>query len=79
MKDDYDMSVAQRGPVISSVGKTRLTLYLDDAVVEAFRQRAEAQGIGYQTLINETLKQCLVPEPASPAAKARPAPQRQPA
>ncbi|MEO8009316.1 MAG: BrnA antitoxin family protein, partial [Betaproteobacteria bacterium] len=35
-------------------GKTRLTMYLDLAVVEHFRSRAG--GRGYQTLINEALK-----------------------
>ena len=64
MKDEYDMSAARRGALIPATGKTRLTLYLDDTVVEAFRVRAEAQGIGYQTLINETLKQFLAPETA---------------
>jgi uncharacterized protein (DUF4415 family) len=38
-------------------GKTRLTMYLDSAIVEYFRARAGARG--YQTLINETLKQAI--------------------
>jgi hypothetical protein len=38
-------------------GKTRLTMYLDTAVVEHFRYRSG--GRGYQTLINETLKQAV--------------------
>lgn len=38
-------------------GKTRLTMYLDTAVVEYFRSRSG--GRGYQTLINETLKQAV--------------------
>jgi uncharacterized protein (DUF4415 family) len=38
-------------------GKTRLTMYLDSAVVEFFRARAGARG--YQTLINEALKQAI--------------------
>jgi predicted DNA binding CopG/RHH family protein len=64
MKDEYDMSEAKRGAVIPATGKTRLTLYLDDAVFEALRRRAEAQGIGYQTLIGEALTQFLTPETA---------------
>ena len=38
-------------------GKTRLTMYLDSAVVEFFKARAGARG--YQTLINEALKQAI--------------------
>ena len=38
-------------------GKTRLTMYLDNAVVEFFKSRAGARG--YQTLINEALKQAM--------------------
>ncbi len=41
-------------------GKTRLTMYLDMAVVEYFRSRAG--GRGYQTLINEALKQAIEQE-----------------
>ncbi|MBC6419090.1 MAG: BrnA antitoxin family protein [Prochloron sp. SP5CPC1] len=42
--------------VIPSKGKTRITLYLDDEILASFRERAEASGLGYQTLINEALK-----------------------
>lgn len=38
-------------------GKTRLTMYLDAAIVEFFKARAGARG--YQTLINEALKQAI--------------------
>jgi uncharacterized protein (DUF4415 family) len=38
-------------------GKKRLTMYLDAAVVEFFKARAGARG--YQTLINEALKQAI--------------------
>jgi uncharacterized protein (DUF4415 family) len=41
-------------------GKVRLTMYLDMAVVEYFRSRAG--GRGYQTLINEALKQAIQQE-----------------
>jgi uncharacterized protein (DUF4415 family) len=41
-------------------GKTRLTMYLDMAVVEYFRSRAG--GRGYQTLINEALRQAITQE-----------------
>ena len=59
MKTEYDMSQAKRGAVVSPQGKTRITIYLDDAVVAGFRERGEAQGKGYQTLINEALSAAL--------------------
>ena len=57
MKTEYDMTKAKRGSVISARGKTRITIYLDDAVLAKFREQAESQGKGYQTLINEVLLQ----------------------
>lgn len=59
MRKEYDFSQAKRGPVIKSPGKTRITIMLDNDVIEAFRQRAEAQGIGYQTAINEALRAAI--------------------
>ena len=59
MKDEYDFSKGKRGAIISSKGKTRITIYLDDAILEEFRSRAEEAGTGYQTLINEALKEYL--------------------
>ena len=56
MKAEYDFSDAERGAVRPVKGKTRITLYLDDAVLEAFRLQAQDQGLGYQTLINEALR-----------------------
>jgi len=60
MRDEYDFSKAKRGAVIPSPGKTRITIILDDEVIEHFRARAEAEGIGYQTLINSILRKAVV-------------------
>jgi predicted DNA binding CopG/RHH family protein len=59
MRNEYDFSQGKRGAIIPATGKTRITIYLDNEVLEGFRDRAEAAGIGYQTLINETLKKSL--------------------
>lgn len=59
METEYDMSNAKRGAVVQPAGKTRITIYLDDKILEAFRQHAEQTGKGYQTLINETLRVAL--------------------
>jgi uncharacterized protein (DUF4415 family) len=59
MRDEYDFSKGKRGAVIASPGKTRITIMLDDDIIEAFRAKAEAAGTGYQTLINAALRQSL--------------------
>ena len=56
MKKEYDFSKAKRGAVISPIGKTRITIYLDDEIIHQFKLRSEKLGKGYQTLINEALK-----------------------
>ena len=59
MKANYDMTKAKRGAVLSPPGKTRITIYIDDAILAAFRRRADKEGKGYQTLINEALSASL--------------------
>lgn len=59
MRKEYDFSKARRGPVVPQQGKTRITIYLDDRVIAAFRDRADAEGRGYQTMINEALREYL--------------------
>ncbi len=59
MRDEYDFSKGKRGAVIASPGKTRITIMLDDDVIEAFRTKAEDAGAGYQTLINAALRDAL--------------------
>ncbi|MCL4262570.1 MAG: BrnA antitoxin family protein [Anaerolineae bacterium] len=59
MEDEYDFSNGKRGAIFSSKGKTRITIYLDDTVLEEFRSRAEVAGTGYQTLINEAFREYL--------------------
>ena len=59
MKDSYDFSAGKRDAVIPSSGKTRITIHIDKDVLESFRATASAQGKGYQTLINEALRQVI--------------------
>ena len=56
MRKEYDFSKAKRGAVVASPGKTRITIMLDDDLIEYFRSKAEAQGTGYQTMINASLR-----------------------
>lgn len=59
MRKQYDFSNARRGAVIPSPGKTRITIMLDNEVIEAYRRKAEAAGTGYQTEINRALREQL--------------------
>ena len=59
MKKEYDFSKAKRGAVVPQKGKTRINIYLDNDVLEEFRRRADEAGRGYQTMINEVLRQYL--------------------
>jgi hypothetical protein len=54
MKREYDFSKAKRGPVIRvPKGQTRITIPLDDHVLDWFRRPVDEAGGGdYQTLIN---------------------------
>ena len=59
MRKDYDFSGGKRGAVIASPGKTRITIMLDNEVLEYFRKSAESLGTGYQTMINTALKSAV--------------------
>ncbi|MFY9853380.1 MAG: BrnA antitoxin family protein [Terracidiphilus sp.] len=65
MKQRYDFSQGKRGRIAAAEpeprGKTRITIRLDEDVVDHFLKEAEASGgaTGYQTLINEALRHHL--------------------
>ncbi len=59
MKAEYDFSKGKRGAMLSSKGKTRITIYIDNNILAEFRSRAEEAGTGYQTMINDALKEYL--------------------
>ncbi|MCI0558599.1 MAG: BrnA antitoxin family protein [Nitrososphaera sp.] len=59
MRAEYDFSKGKRGALITTKGKTRITIYIDDAVLNEFRARAERTGAGYQTMMNEALRAFL--------------------
>jgi len=62
MRKEYDFSKGKRGPVVTEKGKTRITIFLDDEIIRRFRALAQRTGKGYQTLINQALKQQLAIE-----------------
>ena len=59
MKDRYDFSQGKRGAIDPMPrGKTRITIRIDDDVLEWFRGEVHAAGGGnYQTLINHALRE----------------------
>ena len=58
MKKNYDFSKATRGAVLPAPpGKTRITIRIDDDVLEWFRKLVhEAGGGNYQTMMNHALR-----------------------
>lgn len=58
MRDEYDFSKGTQGAVVSvPSGKTRITIRLDDDVVEWFKKQVHKAGGGnYQTLMNHALR-----------------------
>ena len=56
MKKEYDFKKATRGAVVPQKGKTRISIYIDNDVLEEFRNRADESGKGYQTMMNEALR-----------------------
>jgi uncharacterized protein (DUF4415 family) len=61
MKKEYDFRKGKRGAVVRTPkGKTRITIRIDDDILEWFRGEVEAAGGGrYQTLINNALREYL--------------------
>jgi uncharacterized protein (DUF4415 family) len=61
MKRQYDFRKARRGPLVPSTpGKTRVTIRLDNDVIEYFQDVVDRAGGGnYQTLINDALKEYI--------------------
>jgi uncharacterized protein (DUF4415 family) len=59
MRKEYDFRQGKRGPVVSAPpGKTRITIRLDQDVIDWFKgQVDEAGGGNYQTLINQALRE----------------------
>lgn len=63
MKKSYDFRKGKRGRILSPeaeiAGKTRITIRIDDDLLEHFFVLADQSGgkVGYQTLINNALRQ----------------------
>jgi BrnA antitoxin of type II toxin-antitoxin system len=66
MRREYDFKQGKRGAVLPApTGKTRITIRLDDDILEWFRRQADAAGGGnYQSMINEALRTIATDGPA---------------
>ncbi len=62
MKAEYDFSKGRCGVIVPAPpGKTRITIRIDNEILEWFRQEVDAMGGGnYQTLINEALRHYVI-------------------
>ncbi len=61
MNTEFDLSSASSTASRAVKRKTRITIYLDDEVLQKFRSLSEQSGKGYQTLINAALRTRLAP------------------
>lgn len=61
MKKEYDFSQGERGAVEpASPGKTRITIRIDNEILDWFRSKVNEQGGGnYQTLMNQALRELM--------------------
>ncbi|GFO53696.1 hypothetical protein GMSM_07030 [Geomonas sp. Red276] len=65
MKKNYDFSNGSRGSVVpTDTTKTRITIRIDNDILEWFRAKVNEQGGGnYQTMINQALRSCIQEKP----------------
>ena len=61
MKKEYNFRGGKRGAVVPAPkGKTRITIRIDDDILEWFRDQVDAAGGGnYQTMINDALREYI--------------------
>lgn len=59
MRTEYDFSKGKRGAMVPQKGKTRISIFIDNSVLDEFRARAHKAGTGYQTMMNDALRRFL--------------------
>ena len=59
MKKEYNFKKGKRGAIVPvPKGKTRITIRIDDDIIDWFRSQVDSAGGGnYQTLINNALRE----------------------
>ena len=61
MKREYNFTRARRGPLVPKTpGKTRVTIRLDNEILDHFQNLVDQAGGGnYQTLMNDALREYI--------------------
>ncbi|MBP7568631.1 MAG: ribbon-helix-helix protein, CopG family [Acidobacteria bacterium] len=59
MRKNYDFRTARRGAVVQQPATTRVSVHLDNELLERLRERADATGRGYQAMISEAILEHL--------------------
>lgn len=65
MQEEYDFSKGKRGAILPPPpGKTRITIRIDDDILEWFREQVDAAGgkKSYQSMINQALREFMMRE-----------------
>lgn len=57
MKKEYDFTNAIKNPYVKKL-KKKISMNVDEDVIEYYKGEAASTGVPYQTLMNLTLKQC---------------------
>lgn len=62
MRKEYDFSNGKRGAIVAGPkGKTRITIRVDEDVVQWFKAQVHKEGGGnYQTLMNHALREYMI-------------------
>ena len=79
MRKQYDFSEAKRAKSVPHLarlqaeakGKTRITIMLDNYLLMTFKAKAESEGAGYQTHINQALRRAAGSTPVDEATLRR--------
>ena len=58
MREEYDFSTARKNPYAKEL-KRQITINIDGAVIDYFKEQSAASGIPYQSLINLYLRDCV--------------------
>lgn len=66
---EADFAHAKVGATTLSEGKTRITIWLDNDVIETFKARGAERGKGYQTLINDALRTASLSSETAPVTE----------
>jgi len=57
MREEYDFSAGRKNPYAKSL-KRQVTINIDSATIDYFKEQSAVSGIPYQSLINLYLRDC---------------------